>query len=195
MRKSLSVLLAMAFIFMAVPVFAEASDSMSIQLHANSVNIWFFHYGKNITWYFMEVWPANFLLTKIGPPTFILSGNVSLTVAAGPDFSVEGKEIFESFTVDAVPVVHIGDLLGVFVNEVGVSKDGRMKYFFRHTTTYKNVGLRWSGSGLLGDPNEHLQIGPMVEYTVNKKFSLEGWFAVNPYNREKSFEISFNIDL
>jgi len=193
MRKLLVLLLAIAFVLMAVPV--EASDSMSIQLYANSANIWYFHYGKNITWYFLEIWPANFLLTKVGPPAFSLSDNISLTVAAGPDFSVEGKDVFQSFTVDAVPVISNDSFLAVLINEAGITKDGRIKYFFRYTMTYKNVGLRWSGSGLFGDPNEHLQIGPTIKYQVSKKFSLEGWFAINPHNNEKNFEVTFNIGL
>lgn len=193
MRKLLIALLAMAFVSMVIP--AEASDSMSIQLHAKNANIWFFHYGKSITWYVMEVWPSNFLLTKVGPPTFSLNDNISLTVAAGPDFSVTGKEIFQSFTVDAVPVVYKGGFLGVFVNESGITKDGRINYYFRHTVTLKNVGLRWSGSGLFGDSNKHLQIGPIIKYQAAKKLSLEGWFSVNPHNGEKSFELAFNIVL
>lgn len=195
MKKILICLTAMSLLISSKSAKAQKLDLMSIQVHGENANIWFFHYGEKFTWYVMECWPDNFLLTKFGPPTFNLSDSVSLTLAAGPDFSVEGKEVFSSFTIDAVPVVKKYPFYGVFVNEGGVVKDGKFFYLFRHTMLYKNVGVRYWGCGLLGEPNKDLKIGPMVRYYANKKFSIDGWFSVNPHDSEKFFEIVFDIKL
>jgi len=195
MKKALIVLLVTIFSLTIIPLAANAEDSISIQLYPNGANIWFFHYGKKITWYLMEAWPKNFVLTKIGPPVLTLSKDIALVVAAGPDFLAEGKTLFQSFTFDAIPVISRGFFSGIFVNEAGINKDGKAIYFFRHSLTYRNIGLRWSGFGIFGQKMTTLQVGPMVKYQVSKKFSLEGWFAINPRDREKKIELVFNIDL
>lgn len=194
MRKLSSIFLAIAFILTVIPSAVNASDLLSIQLYSDNALIKFFHSDKKITWALMEVWPKNVLVTRIGPPAFTLSKGIYLTVVAGPNFSVKGKDLFQSFLLDAIPVINKGSFLGVFITEAGINKDGKAIYSFRHNITCKNIGLRWSGSGTFGEKNENLQIGPMAKYQVNKKFSLEGWFAINPHNREKMVELVFNIN-
>jgi len=195
MKKLLNVLLVMIFMSLVIPRNLNAGDSIQIQVSPKSANIWFFHYGKKLTWYVMEIWPKGFILTKIGPPSFKLSKSVSLTIAAGPDFSAGGENLFQSFTLDVVPVISKNSLLGIFVNEVGVNKEGKTIYLFRHSLTLKNIGLRWKGFGVFGEKNEHLQIGPMIRYFASKKLSVEAWFAVNPHNGEKMIELSIGIGL
>jgi hypothetical protein len=195
MKKVLIVLVVTIFSLTIIPLAVNADDSISIQLYSNGANIWFFHYGKTITWYLMEDWPKNFVLTKIGPSVLTLSKDIALVVAAGPDFLAEGKSLFQSFTLDVVPVIGGGVFSAVFINEAGINRDGKAIYFFRHSITCKNIGLRWSGFGIFGQKMTNLQIGPMVKYQASKKFSLEGWVSINPHNREKKIELVFNIDL
>lgn len=168
---------------------------MSIFVNAEKLHIWFFHYGEKLTFYTLEVWPQNFLLTKLGPPVLKFGDNLSLTLAAGPDFSVRGKSVYESFTADVIPVVCKGPFLGIFVNEAGINKDKKGLYLFRHSITYRDIGVRYCGLGCFGEENECLQAGPMARYRINEKFCMEGWFSVNAHDKEKRFEFVFNVKL
>lgn len=194
-RKLLGALLVIAFILVTVPLFVNASDEISIRLYPDNAKIWFLHYGKKVNWFLVEVWPANFLLTKIGPPTFTLNKDILLIVCAGPDFSVKGKDLFQAFTLAMMPVINKGPFLGVFLNMAGINKDGKSIYSFRYSITYRNIGLRGSGSGFFNQKNEDLKIGPMVSYRATKKCSFECWLAINPYNGEKMVEFVANIKL
>jgi len=174
---------------------AMASDELSFVVHPDSMQQWYFHYGKKVTWYIMNIWPSNFLLTKIGPPEMKLGEGVFLTLAAGPDLNVKGKDLFQSFTIDAVPVVSKGSFLFVGVTEAGINKDGKGIYFFRYHATYKGIGARWSGSGIFNEKNEHFQVGPMVSFKPSEKTCFECWFATDIHSGEHMIEFVAKIKL
>jgi hypothetical protein len=177
---------------LALPILAE--DEIQIQVYPENANLWYFHSpAKGLNFYFMRVWPGDFMLTKFGPPAFQISKSFSLCVAAGPDLNVDSdtlKGMYESLTIDVVPVIVKSGFCGVFINEFGPNKDGKAVYFFRHTVTYNGPGLRWSGSGIVGRKADCFRIGPVYQF---EKIQL--WIYYETISKRWSAEVSFSIKI
>lgn len=197
--KKFGVMFVVILLVFSFSYLLAGSEEISLRAYSQNSQIWFFHYGPKITWYIMDIWPGNFILTKIGPPGIKVNKNLSVTIAAGPDLATSGKKVFKSFTADVVPVINWGNLGGVFINEVGIDKDGKAIYFFRYSLCRKewirktDVGVRLSGSGEFGQTNTNLYIGPMVRYHVNKTFSVEAWIGKEMHNGDLQMELVGNI--
>ena len=170
------------------------ADEVMVNLYPEKANLWYFHCPeKGFNFYFLNVWPNNYLLTKFAPPTFKISESLSFQIAVGPDLALKAdkfSDLFESFTADIMPIFSKGDFFVFLVNEFGINKDGKFIHFLRHTATYKDIGVRFMTCGTFGEKVNYLFLGP-----VFKAGKLQLWVAKDFQNEKWQIEFTFNIKL
>ncbi|MBD3282060.1 MAG: hypothetical protein GF387_00385 [Candidatus Portnoybacteria bacterium] len=191
MRKNylLMIVLIVMFLFPA----QAKGDSAMVNLYPEKVNLWYFHCPpEGVNFYFLNVWPDNFLLVKLGPPAFKITKGLSIQVAAGPDLIVKAEKfegLFNSFTIDIVPTISNGHWFAFLVNEVGINKGGKPIHFLRHTLTYKGVGVRMMTSGTIGEDPHCLLLGPV--FNAGK---VQFWMAKDIQNKEWQMEFALSFE-
>lgn len=184
------------FIWLFVTPFTNlrGQDKVTVQVNPDTANLWYFHAPeKGLNFYFMRVWPSGYLLTKFGPPEIRISKKVSVSLGMGPDLNVKAakfKDFIESFTLDVVPAIFTGKFGMVLVNELGIDKDRRPIFFFRHSVGYSQIGLMWSSFGRFGERVPLFRLGPTV-----KLGKVQFWAADDLKTGKWLVEASFSVKL